>query len=83
MIHVPDQDPARSQGYIRGLACFFAARDVLEERRNPHSEMIPGWLLASLRQDQGEQKMEEFLKEGEARSWQIIEELLNMPHDFV
>ena len=83
MIYLPDQDPARSRGYIRGLACFFVARDVLEERRNPRSEMIPGWLLASLRQDQGEQKMEEFLKEGEARSWQIIEELLNIPRDFV
>jgi|SRR5450755_499375 tetratricopeptide (TPR) repeat protein len=81
MIHVPTQDPARSQAYLQGVACFLAAKDVLEERRNPHTETIPGWLLASLRQDLGEEKMAELLKEGEARSWQIIEEFLNTSRD--
>lgn len=83
IIFAPAQDPARSQGYLRGLACFFAARDALEEWHNPRSEMIPGWLLAALRQDLGEQKTEELFQEGEARCRQIIEDLLNMPRDFL
>ena len=56
MIYLPDQDPARSGDISVAWPAFFD-RDVLEERRDPRSEMIPGWLLASLRQGQGEQKM--------------------------
>lgn len=83
MIYVPKQEPARSQAYISGLACFFAARDVLEKQPQTNADLVPGWLLASLRQDMGAQKTEELLLAGEARSWQIIEELLRMPHNFM
>ncbi len=82
MIYAPEQESARSRAYIRGLACFFAAHDVLEEQRKRRSEIIPGWLLASSGQELGEQKMQELVGYAETNYWQIIEEMINVPHDF-
>ena len=83
LIHVPPQEPARTQNYLLGLACFVSARDAREERQHTRAEIIPAWLLASLNQDLGEQRTQELCKEAEARSWQLIEDLLNMHGDFV
>lgn len=83
LIHVPSQEPARTQNYLLGLACFVSAKDVHEERQRARTEIIPVWLLASLNQDLGEQRTQEIYQEAEARSWQMIEDLLNMSGDFV
>ncbi|GCE08119.1 hypothetical protein KDAU_54480 [Dictyobacter aurantiacus] len=83
LIYVPEQEPSRTQGYISGLACFFAARAVFKKQHTTRDTFIPDWLLASLRQELGAQKVEELVKDAETRSSQIVGELLHMPHDFV
>ncbi|MBV9711654.1 MAG: tetratricopeptide repeat protein, partial [Ktedonobacteraceae bacterium] len=83
LISVPPKEPARSQAYLSSMACFFAARDPLAQPYQARTDLIPAWLLASLLQDLGEFKAEECIQIAEARSWQIVEELLQLPRDFV
>jgi len=83
LISVPKKEPGNEQAYLSSLACFFAARDPLAQPPQSRADLIPAWLLASLRQDLGEPKTEKCVQDAEARSWQIIEELLQLPHDFV
>lgn len=80
---VPKKEPARSQAYLFALACFFAARDPLAQPPQARADLIPAWLLATLHQDLGPSKTEECLQAAEARSWQIIEELLQSSRDVV
>lgn len=83
LLCVPAQEPASARTYLGPLACFFASRDPLAHPAHRRADLLPNWLLASLRQELGESGCEECLQAAETRCWQTIEELLQIPRHCV
>jgi len=63
------------RGLITGLACFYACSTIPGHPSRSNTDLVPGWLLASLRQVMGIQKTELLLQAAAERSWHLLADL--------